>query len=549
MGNLIKEYLNRTFTYRRFIKHSLLSFAFAALLSLLALFKGCFVDYLLMLIPTLIVNEIFIFYGCSQNTSGICLNGLCNLNICAAITTAVFEPSGAYIIKVSLFMLIGVLAAALFGFTHRAFAGHNKTIRRFAYWGMLFSLSLCFIMPETNGVSGWFVIGDTRLFQLTEVAKFCYILYLGTLFSSTPGDKGKVITSLAVTAVICVVLMAISELGTVLVICAAYFCFCMLSLEKAKSKFVVVGVYAFLVALVALILFLTANRLNQWQCLECGTVNSGAVVECENSKCKATAFTEPCDGSCTDASKAKDGKQPAKCATCTFKMARGKVVYTCPTCFLNSWDRSLLTRVEADKTKSGKVEYHSFADRCPACQNMSDSSLKILKTCKKAYLRFAMAYSPEKVSDYVDLFHPKQSKKSVQMGRLFGDKDYIVHVPNVTTDSVIAGLVNRLGALFVILVFLVFLQIFAAIGRASAPLRIITTFTFIFQALITYMGTIELLPLTGIGVPLLSRGGTNLVLCYVMIYIMLSSICNTREIRKASKEDNIAKEEETNENS
>ena len=58
--------------------------------------------------------------------------------------------------------------------------------------------------------------------------------------------------------------------------------------------------------------------------------------------------------------------------------------------------------------------------------------------------------------------------------------------------------------------------------------------TFVMQAVITYLGTLNMIPLTGIGVPLLTRGGTNLVLSYCLIYLILSS-AKLKEVGKIEK--------------
>ncbi|MBR5479782.1 MAG: FtsW/RodA/SpoVE family cell cycle protein [Clostridia bacterium] len=511
MNEFLRVYLDRTLSSHRFVKHSLLSVFYALAMLILALFKGFLNEYLLMLIPTLIVNEIFIIYACSQKASGVCLSGVCLLNVCAAVARALFNP--ASVVGTSIFMFIGVLAAFLFGYVERSFAENHLPLRKFALCGMFLSLILCLFMPETRGAKAWFKIGDTALFQLTEIAKFFYVIYLGTLFAAKSEDNGKVGTSLIVTALASVLLLLANEFGTILVMCAAYFCLAMIKLKKFRSKLIVLGSYALVIGLAALILWSTSQRLDRWHCNVCDGTNPSDAVECTATRmCQAKVNTNLCNGKCTETN---------KCDSCKYGMPVGKSTYLCPTCRLISWNPAHSN----DKENS--------TDDCVLCSKNNSLSLNILLKLKKVHDRFNVAFNYEAVQGSSSAFHMTQSTKAIKVGRLFGDKDLIVYIPSIDTDSIIAGLINRLGAVFALVVLLAFFLIFAGIYTANSPLRIAATFTFIFQALFTYLSTVNLMPLTGIGVPLISRGGSNLVVCYVMIYIMLTSMPNrNKEVKK-----------------
>lgn len=485
---VIKEYVKRSIKSSR-VKW-LVAFTFAVALLMLIFTERCKVteDYLKILIPTVLVNILIILYGCSQKASSLCMSGLCLLNVCAAVARASFGGANNVGIEIYVFMLLGVLAAFVVAVVHRLSknaVSWQWVLSAIVTIGALF---LCLAMPEVNGARNWLDLGLFSV-QLTEVAKFFYVFFIGILFSSNFSDGVKLIISGFVTFVCAFVLLICNELGTILIMCGAYACVLMIMLESKKMKTGVVAVLIGVCLLVAGFYLNVDSHMGRWSCES---------VDCQVEN---LAKDEICSG-------------------CKMEKPKAGETFKCPFCKYTTWKD-----IEIKTSSEGQIDLRGS---CPHCNDVLLLKGGIGNVVKKVYNRFTVTYKFEEVKGSAHTYQIEQCHSAMKVGGLFGDMNTIVNVPSATvdTDSVVATLTNRVGLIFVGIILLAFFLVFMSICTAYSPLRIMALCTFVFQAVITYLGTLNLMPATGVGVPLISRGGTNLIISYLLIYLILSSAKN-----------------------
>ena len=500
MSEVIKSYLDRSKTDRRVWLIGIASLLFAILLGISATMNEVILNYLLLMIPTFIVNALIILYGCSQSTgvlSSFSMFGLCAINISAALTRASFGDAANTGFKIYFFMLAGIVAVVILAVLHR------WLVKKPRHWQWIVPailslgfFAVCILMPEVNGARGWFYIGNQPIFQLTEAGKFFFVFFVGTLFNmKTFTDGSKLLISAVVTGISVLILLYCSELGTIMVMGIAYLCAIMITFESKGLKAFICICFAALIGIVALGYSNIHSNMKCWSCpnAECESVNGF-----DDKICIGCGVTKPAGG------------ENFECAFCKFE----------------TWKEIELVKDDKGEVISRKT--------CPHCTNVFLLKGGLGTTFKKLYNRFAVAYNYDEVKGSNESYQIEQGFWAMKLGGLFGDKDSIMPIPNDDTDSVVAAMANRYGIIFVIVVLIAFLLVFLSIFEALSSLRIMALLTFVMQAVITYLGTLNMIPLTGIGVPLLTRGGTNLVLSYCLIYLILSS-AKLKEVGKIEK--------------
>ena len=136
---------------------------------------------------------------------------------------------------------------------------------------------------------------------------------------------------------------------------------------------------------------------------------------------------------------------------------------------------------------------------------------------------------------------------AMQNGGLFGvglgnSTQKYLYLPEAHTDFIFAIIVEELGLIFGILVILGYLYILyriLRIAKKSYTLRgsilAYGTFALIFMhLLINFLGSLAVIPLTGVPLPLLSYGGSFTINIIVMLFV----------VQRVSIENNIAREKQ-----
>lgn len=131
-------------------------------------------------------------------------------------------------------------------------------------------------------------------------------------------------------------------------------------------------------------------------------------------------------------------------------------------------------------------------------------------------------------------FQADQSKIAIATGDFFGkmpgnsiQRNFLPHPYSDFIFAIIVEEYGLLGSSFIILLYLIFLYRSVRIasnspGTFGALLSIGLAFSLVFQAMINMMVAVNLLPVTGQPLPLLSMGGTSIWFTSISIGIILS---------------------------
>ena len=86
-------------------------------------------------------------------------------------------------------------------------------------------------------------------------------------------------------------------------------------------------------------------------------------------------------------------------------------------------------------------------------------------------------------------------------------------------DSVIAGALKYMGFSCVAVILLLFYMLFLGIRNARSPVKAMAILAICFQAMFAIMGNLNMFALTGIGVPMISSGGSTYLVSFLLCYI------------------------------
>ena len=121
----------------------------------------------------------------------------------------------------------------------------------------------------------------------------------------------------------------------------------------------------------------------------------------------------------------------------------------------------------------------------------------------------------------------RKGERSAILGGWFGNTDYRIAVPNMDNDSVMVGILNYMGFIIVILVAGLYFLLFLGLRNARSPVKAAAILALCVQMLLAFLGNFNQFALTGIGVPMISAGGTS-----YMISLVLMAVVLTRDARK-----------------
>ena len=152
-----------------------------------------------------------------------------------------------------------------------------------------------------------------------------------------------------------------------------------------------------------------------------------------------------------------------------------------------------------------------------------------------------------KDADNDDSYQVNQAKIAISKGGVFGvgpgnstTRDYLPQAYNDFIFAIIIEEYGLAGGAFVVFIYLVFLyrciRIFKRCPYAfGAFLALGLSFTLAIQALINMAVTVNLFPVTGVTLPLVSMGGTSFIFTCLAIGIILSVARNVEQLEGESK--------------
>ena len=177
--------------------------------------------------------------------------------------------------------------------------------------------------------------------------------------------------------------------------------------------------------------------------------------------------------------------------------------------------------VAAGKGISGLYSAGNFLGTNPLARSY-------LRGYTKLTSRFLYWLHPEK--DPLGLgYQLLKARESIVLGGWFGTAS-VTELPVKSSDLVFPALIQRCGVVFALLVFVLFillwlegLKIFIRKeDRYHQMIGASCSFMLFFQTLIIITGSTGLCPLTGITLPLISRGGSSLVISFMLLSLLIS---------------------------
>ena len=142
-----------------------------------------------------------------------------------------------------------------------------------------------------------------------------------------------------------------------------------------------------------------------------------------------------------------------------------------------------------------------------------------------------------------DTYQVDQSKIAIAKGGIFGvgpgnstTRDYLPQAYNDFIFAIIIEEYGLIGGIFIVFIYLIFLfrciRIFKKCPYAfGAFLALGLSFTLAIQAIINMAVTVNLFPVTGVTLPLISMGGTSFIFTCLSIGIILSVARNVEQER------------------
>lgn len=147
-----------------------------------------------------------------------------------------------------------------------------------------------------------------------------------------------------------------------------------------------------------------------------------------------------------------------------------------------------------------------------------------------------------KDADNDDMYQVNQAKIAISKGGIFGvgpgnstTRDYLPQAYNDFIYAIIIEEYGMAGGVFIVFIYLVFLfrciKIFKRCPFAfGAFLALGLSFTLVIQAIANMAVTVNLFPVTGVTLPLISMGGTSFIFTCLSIGIILSVARNVEQL-------------------
>lgn len=496
-----------------FIVSTLISLIIYILFSLLALLKGQMLNYMITAVGMFLLNELIIFYGVSHRVKKSLLIPICIINYASAMSQLLLGFASVYIYIQLIIMLILVAAVHIL---------INKTSKNqliaISFAVMVLCLVYAFFSTPVLGAKGWLMIGGISL-QLTLLAEVFYVLCIGTIFSIDLSEKSKFLYSLILTVILVCMLLILNNIPIAFLVFSVFIFSVLIIFKENIWKIVSIALVLLLIISGVLGYNFVDSKMYKWECFYCDKINydTNECVQCGKTVSQMATVKYKKDKydvlwECPGCSKMYDDTQTF-CEDCQTDFLINSHSFNCYDCHFTTWQENY---------------NNEFAPRlCKNCNGVFERGFG--KILKKIHDRFSIVFDYDKVQGTGAAYHADMCKKAIKAGGFFGNSDVLVDIPNLDTDSVFAALTNRMGIIYVLALLILFFIIFINGCRTNSPLAVVAVCVLMLQALLAFLGNINLLPMSGVGVPFLSRGGTNLITAYFMIYFVLTSKYESEE--------------------
>lgn len=145
--------------------------------------------------------------------------------------------------------------------------------------------------------------------------------------------------------------------------------------------------------------------------------------------------------------------------------------------------------------------------------------------------RFLIVSSLDSLDPSGIAYQQVNARNALWVGGAFGS-DYSIHLPAASSDYIFVYLILNWGLWIALLVMLLFTSYFYTILRATAAklvtnhfnrINVFSAWTIYSQVLLVILGTTNVLPMTGLGIPFLSSGGTLYAISFILLALSVNS--------------------------
>ena len=434
-----------------------LNAAYVVLLVLFAANRGLLDGMMRLVIPLLLLASAALAYSCRFGGDPVVTMAAVLLLETGQMTQVLIHQGTPSLSTLLLFAspVIGALGICLISYMKEMDFSDNRravTVLGAAAGGvLLITLVLLAFGRNINGTRAWLRLGGLSL-QLTEVFKPLYVVFHAVLWSSSFRHRQRFLISAAMTFVSAVFLLAINELGTLLVILCMWIILTFIYSEKLLDTAVTLG------GTVTTIL------------LGYGTM--GLIYA--RVKKQISMGEEP-------------GGLTKKIFQIYDKLRQRVMIFT-------NLDQYM-------------TEYGDNASR-----------------------------------------QPFKAREMIMKGGLFGTTSSTT-IPVEESDYAYVGLILRCGILFAVIVLVLFFMIFyrsvlRSVRRDNRFESVVLTgasLGLILPTFINVMGTTNFSFMTGIAIPFISHGGTNMMLSVFNVMLLIWGLCGSRPELMASVRRSVKK--------
>lgn len=385
-------------------------------------------------------------------------------------------------------------------------------------------LGFCLLTEGVNGAKNWASVGGMSL-QLTEIVKFFGVLFLGGVLLTEYSDKAKFWIMTIFTGITAVILMVfINEMGTMMVIGLVYIALVFGYIKSWPCKLILVIALALMVGLFAYF-YSNVNTVScHWVCHQGCTDEITVEKKDEKGEVLKDKEGNPIKEtvSIPHIVTGKSGKYCDKC----LKLGKYTHVkeldptFVCSFCSFTKFDRTQEEYNALYERTYNEVTGWSQGKLCEKCSD--NLFIGILKgKATKIYQRFAVWLDYDKAENMDFAQQIRDGIKATKLGGVFGTTEsFGLSIINPYNDSVVVAVAYRMGMLWVMLILLAYYILFLGIRISRSPIKTGAILALCIQTLVVYAGNFNFFALTGIGVPLISSGGSIFAVSLAFVFII-----------------------------
>ena len=479
--------------------------------NLIAHFVGAFITWAYCNMPgleayaafgvlSLLVCEAVVLYGCYQGADKPTIVAIMGIHLSGVIVQSVFQAESAGIRTAEWGMIIfGSIATLLCMLVlHKVRVGKGKpeVLCIGSIVATVGFLGLACLFGRGAGTGNWQQIFGMSV-QITEFVKLFAILSLGLLYLTEWNEWLKFALATVFVGACAAALAYINEMGFLMVICAVYFVIvCMYSGNWIRVTAVIaaIAVLAFLYHEYSYV----DKLAYQWECY------NGCLHEVKvGNKTIETKYI----------------KDASVCDNCQTGKLRYRPSFVCERCYFRKFTPITEDQL-VEKVINGEKKLVYPCDICYYDSKLQDDTFGKLRI--KLFQRFSVFFNYNQIKYEDSARQVRQGQEEAILSGWFGNRVKSPNIINMKNDSVVVGICGYMGFIAVMVVLLLYYMFFLSIRKARSPVKAALILSMSVQALLTTAGNFNLFALTGVGIPLISSGGTGYLISLITVFLILT---------------------------